>query len=282
MEDVDIAVLPEYWSLDEKIKWLVRTLADAELSSTVTWLCGRLFDAAASRGSKIEDSSVPNFYLHAQTDSLKSAFANPHFCRLLVEAGITRPANEERSWHVSGTMTADEIIQKANLVQTSLRDTISAESVATSSRPSTIMRSEEEESDGSDDSSERVDSSRRVENGDSIKRVENGDSIKRVETCSKSSDGRMQFKSSDDKMRFKSSDGKMRSKAQDIILQSRSSDDEATLQDDVELVAPQTPAISKWESLKRNNFFLTALPDEEEETVRPKRPPLAIYSEDEE
>lgn len=43
------ARLPEHWSLEEKLRWLVRSLVDGEQSSTVSWLIGKLYDAAASR-----------------------------------------------------------------------------------------------------------------------------------------------------------------------------------------------------------------------------------------
>lgn len=60
-DSIQSARLPEHWSLDEKIRWLVRSLVDTEQSSAVSWLSGKFFDAAASRTTRAaeEDETDP-------------------------------------------------------------------------------------------------------------------------------------------------------------------------------------------------------------------------------
>lgn len=128
--DNDGISLPEHWQRGERISWLVRTLVEAEVSSVISWLAGKLFDAAAARTPKLgeEASARPEmsaeggapYYLYAQNDSIKGAMDDPAFRALLRACGLEAPNRGERNWRVPVEMHLDDILEVAQQLQTAL------------------------------------------------------------------------------------------------------------------------------------------------------------------
>lgn len=69
-----------------------------------------------------EDAQIQEpFYLHAHTDTVKLAFAEPSFRALLLEAGAVKPDHVDQSWRIPSHLSSQEIIEKAQAIQTALR-----------------------------------------------------------------------------------------------------------------------------------------------------------------
>lgn len=131
--------LPEHWQREERIAWLVRTLVEAEFSSAISWLTGKLFDAAAERaptpGKASEETSawpetgteggaLPRttpYYVYAQNDSIKEALGDPTFKALLCACGLEAPSRGERNWRVPVEMRLDDTLRVAQQLQSALR-----------------------------------------------------------------------------------------------------------------------------------------------------------------
>ncbi len=128
------AAIPGEWSVEERITWLVRALFDAEQSTALSWLSGKLFDAAAARaiargagdgddnGGEAEAGTGqrPVYYLHSQTASLKAAMQDAHFSTLMMTLGVAAPSSADPSWRLPSSVGGDVILERASLLRSAI------------------------------------------------------------------------------------------------------------------------------------------------------------------
>ena len=158
---LDITPVPSHWSFSEKVLWLVKCLVDAELSMAVSWLCERLFDAAAIRPVSTDPEQVrgkvSDFYLYTQTGTMKEAFEQPPFRALLLLAECVIPNEEDSNWKIPGSLSADDILRIANTIQSTMRAVVEQQADSLTPSIKRQKKNEDEESASNSESMEEAD-----------------------------------------------------------------------------------------------------------------------------
>lgn len=301
------APLPEHWTLEEKISWLVRLLVDSEQSTAISWLCGKIYDAAASyklrnyseksrekqgsndEGPSMDDqisgtinkevqnlemgqiaisSTLPqDYYLHAQTNTIQAAVDDSVFATLLKLCGAVK---RDKSWILPSGVLFENLLKCASTIQSCLR----------------LAIDEQQDQDG-EEREDEYDLGEHYDDGNG-----NGDGD---DTLKKSKSKRPRHQP-------------IKTKSREEIPTTLFSDATTnTANNDFEPIPFSiNPIASRWARMKKENFFLATINvtmndaegagpsenvsndlirgnnDKELEMIRrPKRAPLAIYSEDE-